>query len=150
MVETRRQKLFNLKTFSGKKVLIKQMMQRSRLPRQAGSVIIPISLQINSNTIIVADALLDSGASVNVINSKFAKEFKIPLEKETRNLNVFMSDGTVVSSVSRKTETIKSRVGNKMTTTPHIDDQVILGLPWLKDNKPNIDWDNPTRVQSWF
>lgn len=163
MVETRRQKHFELKKFGAKKIWFQRMMQQRRLNESQqhlkdiglGLIIIPISLQTNNNTIIVANALLDCGATDNLINSTFAKEFNIPLQKERKKIGFLLADGSMVSSVSRKTREIKSRVGNKisnikMTSTCHVSNEVVLGIPWLRDNKPNIDWENPTKIESWF
>jgi hypothetical protein len=148
MVETRRQERFNLENFIVQKGSFENMMKRRQEKVDLGLVIIPISLQINSNTIISANALLDSGATDNFISFKFAKEFK------TFNNVIYTCNGKGVSFISRETKTIKSRVGNKISDikmiTINTQYDVILGLPWFKDNKPNIDWDNPTRVQSWF
>jgi hypothetical protein len=109
---------------------------------------IPISLrelQKNNKTVDL-EALLDSGAGGLFIDETFARRNDFVLHRLPRPLNVYNVDGT-----SNKKGTITSYVKADLTVGGQIKQtrlyvtglgkqDVILGLPWLREENPTVDW----------
>ena len=92
-------------------------------------------------------ALLDSGASTCFLDEKFAKQHKIRLVQKSKPIHVEVIDGRPLlsGSVTHESEPIEvtfkdhsSYVVFNIIRTP--SNPVILGLSWLIDHNPSIDW----------
>uniref|UniRef100_A0A0W0GF26 RNA-directed DNA polymerase n=2 Tax=Moniliophthora roreri TaxID=221103 RepID=A0A0W0GF26_MONRR len=106
-----------------------------------------IPIQYNVGTEIVeTKALIDSGAGGRFICEEEARKLKKPWTKLNKPIKVFNVDGTrnkigwITHSV-----TIDITIGDRsMKETLLISglgpERVILGLPWLQDHNPDIDW----------
>ena len=96
------------------------------------------------------NALIDSGAQGKFLNKDFALQNKIALNKLNTPITVYNVDGT--KNNSRKIEYstwLKVKVDNKEMNTRFLvtdigKETMILGLPWLKQYNPVIDWDKGT------
>jgi hypothetical protein len=105
---------------------------------------IPLSLGPQKlNTI----ALLDSGASACFLDENFASRHKIRLVQKSKPIHVEVIDGRPLlsGSVTHETEPIEvafkdhsSRIIFNIIKTP--SSPVILGLSWLEQHNPSIDW----------
>ncbi|GAB7336241.1 hypothetical protein MBLNU13_g09002t2 [Cladosporium sp. NU13] len=100
-----------------------------------------------------ARALIDSGCTGNFMSPGFAKRHGIgtTLRKEPFSLRGF--DGKPVTHnnglVSRETQRLPLMIGRysekvqfDITEAPGCD--VVLGLPWLKESNPRINWNSET------
>jgi hypothetical protein len=92
-------------------------------------------------------ALLDSGASTCFLDEEFAKRHKIRLIQKSKPVHVEVIDGRPLlsGSVTHESEPIEvtfkdhsSYVVFNIIRTP--SSPVILGLSWLVDHNPSIDW----------
>ena len=109
---------------------------------------IPVKINCESEDI-EATALVDSGAEGTFISQYLIDKFSIPsypLEKPIMAQNV---DGTPVKGADITRFTILPiRVGTTSIPTNFLiiggiaNEQIILGHPWLKQNNPQIDWQN--------
>lgn len=88
--------------------------------------------------------LLDSGASVNCVSSKWARDNKLTLMNLAKTAEVRMADGTTYQGrMQVKDAAIKiGKYQGKATfiELPLPDIDVILGMPWLKQVNPSINW----------
>jgi predicted aspartyl protease len=88
--------------------------------------------------------LLDSGASVNCVSSKWARDNKLTLMNLAKTAEVRMADGTTYQGrMQVKDAAINiGKYQGKATfiELPLPDIDVILGMPWLKQVNPSIDW----------
>uniref|UniRef100_A0A0W0EWE2 Pro-pol protein n=1 Tax=Moniliophthora roreri TaxID=221103 RepID=A0A0W0EWE2_MONRR len=106
-----------------------------------------IPIQYNVGTEIVEmKALIDSGAGGRFICEEEARKLKKPWTKLDKPIKVFNVDGTrnKIGWVTHSIE-IDITIGDKlMRKTLLISglglEWIILGLPWLQDNNPDIDW----------
>jgi hypothetical protein len=96
------------------------------------------------------NSLIDSGATANFINPKIVEKLHLPKISLTHPQNIRMLDGSLP-----KTGKVWSKVVLKFScqgipssaeflVCPIGDNQAILGMPWLKDQNPNIDWKEQT------
>ena len=90
--------------------------------------------------------LIDSGASANFVNFNFAQRNKIPVRTDAKRRIVTLADGSKRSS-TWQVDDAKVHLGSHVqyssfTTMPLGERQfdVILGMPWLEEHNPNIDW----------
>jgi hypothetical protein len=96
------------------------------------------------------DALIDSGTTTSLIHYKWAEQNNIQMEQLTKPItlsNVDRSSNTIthfaniqiiIQDVRRKD---LRHVHNCIAYVANIgNDNVILGLNWLKETNPNIDW----------
>lgn len=108
-----------------------------------------------NNHVIHANALLDSGASASFIDKTFVKLHSIPLILKKKPVNVEVIDGRLIASgvVTHETIPISISVEGKLCvvsfnvigTSSH--SPIILGLSWLTEFNPSIDW--KIRNLSW-
>ena len=111
------------------------------------SILLPIRLHIKNRTI-VTTAMLDSGATGNLISHEFTSLHQVKLNPCESSLTVEALDGHPIGGgkVHRLTEEIKMHVGTLHSETiqfyviqaPH--HSIILGLPWLRTHNPHISW----------
>lgn len=95
-------------------------------------------------------ALVDSGAGGIFIDSTFIQEHKIPTTPLSSPIRVFNVDGSrnKQGQITHFTWAIM-KVGEQALRTRFLvtglgKESVILGLPWLKEINPRIDWRNGT------
>ena len=116
------------------------------------SMQIPIQLITPSHTLKVVDtrALIESGASISCLDWGFVRKHSLPtmqLQKPiyARNANNSINSKGVICFTSTLFLSIK---GITRKVTFHVislgNENVILGLPWLKDVNPTIDWNRRT------
>jgi hypothetical protein len=96
------------------------------------------------------EALIDSGAGGTFLDKKFAIENKIALTKIDKPIKVFNVDGTknMEGSIDYCTW-MKIQIGRKQISTRFLvtglgKETMILGLPWLKQYNPKINWEEGT------
>ena len=94
----------------------------------------------------VVPALIDSGATENFIHYKFARKYRLPLEKLAKPRPVRNVDGTTNNS-GYITHAIRLNLQYCGQEIPYLfymtdlgKDDVILGFPFLYATNPPIDW----------
>jgi hypothetical protein len=93
-----------------------------------------------------AIALLDSGATENFMNIRYAQKMGLPIQKLTEERRLFNVDGTQNRAGSLKYFTdITTRTGERSTRLRYYltdlgENQIILGYPWFASAQPRIDW----------
>ena len=106
---------------------------------------IPIELKVQGKNV-STEALIDSGAEGQFIDSEFAKRHKlelIPLEHPipVRNVdNTPNSQGPIRHCLWKNTYLGSKRVRTRFLVTSLGKQTMILGLPWLRKYNPTIDW----------
>jgi hypothetical protein len=117
-----------------------------RVSNKSISILISLrELQKNNETVDL-EALLDSGADGLFIDETFARNNDFTLYELPGPLNAYNVDGML-----NKKGTITSyveadlKIGDQIKKTRlHVTglgkQNVILGFPWLKDEKPTVDW----------
>ena len=101
--------------------------------------------QTNQNTKLSLSALIDCGATANFIDEQFALLLKLtPLE--TKAAKVVDVNGRTISPTKQALFRIPMSISDAPPTTytfraiPMQGHRVILGLPWLREVNPLIDW----------
>ena len=91
-------------------------------------------------------ALLDSGATENIINISYTQKMNLPIQRLTQERRLFNVNGTPNKAGTLKYYTdIVTRTGTKRTRLRYFltdlgDNQVILGYPWFASAQPRNDW----------
>ena len=109
---------------------------------------IPVQLIVPSHTMKDVDtqALIDSGASISCINWGFIRKHRLPTQCLKAPIQARNADNSVNSrGVIQFTTTLFLNVeGITCQVTLYImnlgNENVILGLPWLKELNPTINW----------
>ena len=109
---------------------------------------IPVQLIIPSHTMKAVDirALIDSGASISCIDWGFVRKHKLPTQRLKTSIQARNADNSINSKgVIQFSTTLFLDVGGiARRITFHIlslgNENVILGLPWLKEVNPTINW----------
>jgi hypothetical protein len=99
---------------------------------------------------IVVDALIDSGASSNFLDTQIVERFKISAIRSSGSFTV--ADGSISSSSAILNDveiTSLDSQGASSTVTSafaimKLNFDFILGLPWFQLMKPSIDWTSKT------
>ena len=107
-----------------------------------------ISIQLiePSHTLKAVDtrALIDSGASISCLDWGFVRKHSLPTTRLQKPIYARNADNTInskgvirfnVEGIARKVTFHVISLGNE---------NVILGLPWLRDVNPTIDWNQRT------
>ena len=95
------------------------------------------------------DMLIDSGAAANLIHPDFARRMGIRVERST-DLKVTLADGSK-RNCSHQAMGVALRMGDGATTfeegvnfyvpdMPHSKHNVVLGMPFLSEHNPTVDW----------
>ncbi|THH03884.1 hypothetical protein EW145_g5927 [Phellinidium pouzarii] len=110
---------------------------------------IPVQVKVYGQTVL-SNALIDSGAEGKFINSKFVAKHRIPVQKLVKPIPVHNVDGTPNQNGTITHYTLRPLLfGNKLTmafllVTSLGKEDIILGLPWLKQCNPLINWKEGT------
>jgi hypothetical protein len=89
--------------------------------------------------------LIDSGSSKNFINITFVRKHSLPLIELTHTRAAIAIDGQELPDQIRFRVNLEVTIENK-TTKQHFyamplgDTSLILGMPWLQEVNPIIDW----------
>jgi len=100
----------------------------------------------NTNKRFEMNALIDSGAGGTFIDKKFTKQNGIALIPIEKKIQIFNADGTENNSgtiehcIWLKIQMGKKKISTRFLVTELGKDKMILGLPWLKQYNPKIDW----------
>jgi len=99
---------------------------------------------INDNTTI--HAMIDSEATEDFIDQELCKKYQIRTTKATNSREIYLADGEP-SSMGPVTHiaTVPMDIGaHREITTFQVaqlrDHEGILGMPWLRNHNPRIDW----------
>jgi hypothetical protein len=96
------------------------------------------------------DSLIDSGATANFISPKIVEKLHLPKISLNHPQNIRMLDGSlprtgkVWSKVVLKFSCQGIPSSAEFLVCPIGDNQAILGMPWLKDQNPDINWKEQT------
>jgi hypothetical protein len=90
-------------------------------------------------------ALIDSRSSANFIDGQFAHQHSLPLiELDSPHQVIGINGKEVKDSIRFKCKLSFTSQNRKFSTTfyclPLGDRQLILGMPWLHETNPNINW----------
>ena len=91
-------------------------------------------------------ALLDSGATENFINKRYARWLRLPFKRLAKPRAVYNVDGSKNSQGDIKfytdleVQTGEQRKSMRFFLTELGPQQMILGYPWFAAMQPNIDW----------
>lgn len=143
--------------------------RRRRRPRFRGAVIharsprspfsafeIPVTLQVHtpattlSPIIIDTRAMLDSGASCCFVHPRFVKEHNLPTIQKKRSVRLRTIDNSDIKSGLITHEVpLRVVIDNHSETlvfsvTDIGDDNLILGINWLRHHNPLVDWSHST------
>jgi len=90
---------------------------------------------------------VDSGADVSCIDWGFIRKNRIPTERLPKLINLQNADGSInTKGKILFVAPLFFRIG-RITQKVHFfvmscrNENIILGLPWLKEANPNIDWE---------
>ena len=93
--------------------------------------------------------LIDSGAQGNFISPATVNKLRIPWREKEQPYRLRTADGSTFGyedgNVQRETDHLTVQVGNRVLglvfdITDIADQEAILGMPWLKEQSPTIDW----------
>ena len=93
----------------------------------------------------VHDVMIDSGATTNFIDSRFATLHSLPLTSKPLTETLLLADGKTQVIISKEVQ-LSCLVAELFPSdiTFQVTDlglcPIILGLPWLKGANPSIDW----------
>lgn len=113
--------------------------------RRRQSILIPGSIEYES-TSVGAHAFIDCGASASLLNRNFAKKHKLPLITLPSPLRFTNVDGTANTAgpVTQKFVGHFRINSHEFPTELYVADcgrdDIILGMPWLIQYNPHIDW----------
>jgi len=120
------------------------------------SITIPIRFPVgqkNNRKIIDEHALIDCGAGGRFIDQNYARKLKLPLIPLSKPLPIKNVDGTLnkKGSIRHKVQ-LRLKIGHKYFKETLLvsglgRQKIILGLPWLTEHNPDIDWQ--TGVIKW-
>ena len=89
-------------------------------------------------------SLIDSGSTEDVISRKTTLALKLPVEKLLRPRKVTSYDGNSKAYVTHRTLPLPFKVAGRMIKRSFLvakmEQELILGIKWLYDENPQIDW----------
>ena len=109
---------------------------------------IPVQLITPSHTMKAVDiwALIDSGASISCIDWRFVRKHKLPTQRLKTSIQAQNADNSINSKgvIWFSTTLFLDIRGIAQWITFNIlslgNENIILGLPWLKEANPTINW----------
>jgi hypothetical protein len=99
-------------------------------------------------------SLIDSGTTANLISPKLVETLKIPKIALSNPWNIRMLDGSTLKTgkvwhkVHLEFQCQGVPTSAEFLVCPIGSNQAILGMPWLKDRNPSIDWKEQTLTLS--
>lgn len=111
-------------------------------------LLIPLKIHLPYRNI-KTNALLDSGANGTFVHPDFVRKHKLPKIPLKVPRETFNADGTTQDKqMTHHTKLDVTINGKRMTITPGIITlngyDIFLGMSWLKDHNPDIDWSQAT------
>jgi hypothetical protein len=99
----------------------------------------------NTMEILETQVLLDSGTKSAIMAKSFAEEKEIQTELLNEPIPVYNADGTLntIGSITRKATMVLDYQGHREKMDfliADITEKAILGLRWLQNHNPNVDW----------
>jgi hypothetical protein len=96
--------------------------------------------------------MIDSGASANFLSKVYAQDWALVLDRKERPYPLVTADGSAIESdqgmVKYETTVSMEALGKVQKRTFDVtnigDTDVILGLPWLQETQPRVDWSTLT------
>jgi hypothetical protein len=101
---------------------------------------------IQNKISLVVDAMIDSGATGLFIDKEFAKKIGLKLWKKPRPIKLTLFGGSKAQDITHQAfadlniRGFTQKLKFEVTTLSHF--AIVLGLPWLREYNPNIDWKN--------
>lgn len=90
------------------------------------------------------EAMIDSGATGLFIDKEFAEHLKLKQFRKKKPVKLTLFDGSSALEITHQVyatfeyKGIQQKLRFEVTKLSHF--AIVLGLPWLKDYNPNIDW----------
>ena len=87
--------------------------------------------------------LIDSGATGNFITDGLVTAWELPTELEEDHQELKLADGSTVQAAGRVQFNLQCGAYKAKITArvfPNLHKEVILGMPWLIQENPVIDW----------
>jgi transposase InsO family protein len=107
------------------------------------------TIEITINQTIKTTALLDSGSSQNFIQFDLVNKHQLPTKLKEHQLSITLADGHPArgGSITHETKLLDVQIQDykqaiKFDVLPKSKYPVILGLPWFKAYKPQVDWNS--------
>jgi hypothetical protein len=102
------------------------------------------------NSKVDVTCLVDSGASQNFLSLELLKEAGVPMGTIEGDPTVRLGDGRIVSALGLAKD-VPLKLGAavdrmEFVVLPNSCGDVVLGMPWLTDKNPRIDWRKRTVV----
>ncbi|XP_023806908.1 uncharacterized protein LOC105356774 isoform X2 [Oryzias latipes] len=104
--------------------------------------------QVHSETV-----LIDSGADSNFMSEEIVNKWGVNVFPQQKHLSVKAIDGHVITNSHLVTEPLKMQMDNhfefiRFHVLKNTDINVILGLSWLQQHNPQVDW-RSGRILTW-
>ena len=111
---------------------------------------VPVELRVADGRVLRAMAMVDSGADGIFLDQKFVAEHGIDCVGIAWPIKVLTIDGTpnLAGAITEVANVQMIAAGREHTEylrcfiTDLGNDEMILGLPWLRKHNPDIDWDS--------
>lgn len=120
------------------------MSQTSTSSTLSNQIQIPCVLHWSQDSLPI-QVLIDAGGDDNFIDSDLALKAYIPITKLSETKDVLALDGRLSGITHRTVPLSLMLTGNhhetiKLFVVPSPLSPVVLGMPWLKEHNPQIDW----------
>lgn len=121
--------------------------------KSSPSTLLPVRLRWAAYNV-TCDALIDSGAEGNFMDTIFARQHGLPTSSLTHLITVNALNGQRLPNISQTTDFItlitsgnhNERIQFMLMDSTHAP--VVLGHPWLTKHNPRIDWQLNT-INEW-
>ena len=111
---------------------------------------VKVQLQGEKETVTI-NAMVDSGATEDFIDSEVCKKHGIKMIKAKNPREIYLADGkpSAMGPVTHRTEVPMDISNHRESATFQVANlqhhEVILGMPWLQEHNPTIDWKEKKR-----